>query len=112
MSASEGARDEGGDPPSQLQKRGRKSRKSLAFRPGRKSLSNWSSVLGEGRSRSNNDDNGIPSSVQLSQMHTGRKSNVSRFSGRTSTMSMETPLLGLDHANLSRSVHVNNNRDA
>jgi len=84
-------------------------RQSMGLMPGRNSLSNWSTV-GEGGGLSYNDrDDGIPRSVHMEQMNTGRKSNVSRLSlGR---MSSETPNIA-SHVNVSqrRSVHVNNSR--
>lgn len=93
-------------------------RQSVGFMLGRNSLSNWSTVgggplvkpfNGEGE----NANNDIPSSVQLEQMNTGRKSNVSRHSLGGRRSSLETPGgMGASHVNVSqrRSAHVQNSR--
>jgi len=99
--------------PSSLQDK-RYGRRSMGFMIGRDSLSNWSTV-GQGPldDRGDDRDDGIPSSVDMEQMNTGRKSNVSRLSlGRDSSISETANIVNAIHVNVShrRSVHVNNSR--
>ncbi|KAL7553329.1 hypothetical protein ACHAWF_016608, partial [Thalassiosira exigua] len=98
---------------------GTRGRKSLGFVLGRNSLSNWSTVGGggaggEATEDEDEDDGGVPSSVRLDHLNTGRKSNVSRKSSGRESLSWETPLLAANasHVNVSqrRSAHVNTSR--
>jgi len=93
-------------------------RQSLGFMLGRNSLSNWSTVggglLNDEDEGDNHDEDGIPSSVHMDQMNTGRKSNVSRHSlGGRNSLSLDTPnFMNASHVNVSqrRSNHVQNSR--
>ena len=84
-------------------------RQSVGFMLGRNSLSNWSTIGGGGEEDEINHNNDIPSTVQLEQMNTGRKSNVSRHSlGRNSlggqSLNLDTPNV-MSHVNVSSRVN-------
>eukprot|EP00985_Skeletonema_marinoi_P014277 scaffold7216_cov160-Skeletonema_marinoi.AAC.4 len=78
-----------------------KGRKSIGFMLGRNSLSNWTTIGGEGHEEEDDDHDEEEAMEDIGHLNTGRKSNVT---GRKS--SMETPLMGqLINVSSRRSTH-------
>jgi len=78
-----------------------KGRKSVGFMLGRNSLSNWTTIGGEGHEEEDDDHDEEEAMEDIGHLNTGRKSNVT---GRKS--SMETPLMGqLINVSSRRSTH-------
>jgi len=78
-----------------------KGRQSIGFMLGRNSLSNWTTIGGDGHEEQDDDDDEMEDMEDIGHLNTGRKSNVT---GRKS--SMETPLMGqLINVSSRRSTH-------